>query len=124
MGNLGDYQRMTTLAKKLGGPKALLLVVAGLGYAVLRPAEAGARKAVRTVRERGAVHPLAGRVFEVTSDGEDEQGLRVRTGDSFIVLEGDGDAILVEVLGGESNPHMTCSQFLESVSAFSNDSSR
>lgn len=124
MGNLGDYQRMTTLAKKLGGPKGLLVVVAGLGYVAIRPAEAGAKKIVRTVRERGAAHPLAGRVYEVTSDGEDGQGLRVRTGENFRVLEGDGDAILIEVLGGENNPHMTSSQFLKSVSEFSNHSSR
>lgn len=31
MSNLGDYQRMTILAKKVGGPKNLAVIIAGAG---------------------------------------------------------------------------------------------
>lgn len=42
MGNLDTYQAMTSLAKKVGGPKALLAATAVAGYVVIRNAEAGA----------------------------------------------------------------------------------
>ena len=37
MGNLGAYQVMTTIAKKVGGPTVLAVVTAAAGYVVLRP---------------------------------------------------------------------------------------
>lgn len=118
MGNLGDYQRMTTLAKRVGGPKVLGLAATVLGYIVLRPAEAGLKKAARTFKERGGSHPLRGRVFRVTADGHDGHGVRLYEGDEYRVLEGDRDAILIEIIGGTSNPHVVAGEFLKTVSEF------
>lgn len=52
MGNLSWYQLMTTLAKKVGGPKILLVLVATGGYAIIRTVEAGGKKVVKLVKKR------------------------------------------------------------------------
>ena len=41
MGNLGWYQVMTKLAKKVGGPISLFAITATGGYLIGRTAEAG-----------------------------------------------------------------------------------
>ncbi|MGX1549315.1 hypothetical protein [Streptomyces adustus] len=52
------------------------------------------------------------------SDGGDGKGLALRAGDQYRVMECDGEAILIEVLGGTNNPYFTSAQFLASVSGF------
>jgi hypothetical protein len=124
MGNLGDYQLMTTLAKKVGGPKVLAVAFAALGYVVMRPAEAGVKKAIKTFNESGSPHPLNGRVFLVTCAGDDGHGLELHEGDQYRILEGDGNAILIEVLGGSNNPYVVSGDFLRLVSDFRDEPSR
>ena len=55
MGNLGGYQMMTSLAKKVGGPMALLITTLGGGYVVGRAAEAGGMKLRDPQRHRRRV---------------------------------------------------------------------
>ncbi|MEV6019319.1 hypothetical protein [Streptomyces sp. NPDC051997] len=118
MGNLGGYQLMTRLAKKVGGPAALAVVTAVSGWAIGRAAEAGGKAAKAAARKRNAPCSTKGRVFDVVSDGEDSRGLALRAGDQYRVMECDGEAILIEVLGDTNNPYFTSAQFLESVSSF------
>jgi hypothetical protein len=120
MGNLGAYQAMTTIAKKVGGPIALGAITFVSGYVVIRPAEAGAKKVARAIKKRSVPCATKGQVFRATSDGEDG-GLKIRVGDEYKVLECDGDAILVEVLGDPSSPYFVSSKFLRSVSDFPPD---
>ncbi|MFD6818796.1 hypothetical protein ACFWC5_00295 [Streptomyces sp. NPDC060085] len=118
MGNLGGYQVMTTLAKKVGGPAALAVVTAVSGWAIVRGAEAGLKGGFRAAKKRNAPCSTKGQVFDVVSDGEDGKGLVLRAGDRYRVMECDGEAILIEVLGGTNNPYFTSAQFLASVSGF------
>lgn len=122
MGNLGAYQTMTTLAKKVGGPAALGLVTAVAGWAIGRGAEAGGKGIFKlakdAIEKRNAPCPAKGQVIDVVSDGEDGKGLVLQAGDQYRVLEGDGDAILIEVLGGPDNPFFASAQFLATVSDF------
>ncbi|AWK10026.1 hypothetical protein DDQ41_15245 [Streptomyces spongiicola] len=122
MGNLGGYQTMTTLAKKVGGPGVLVVVTAVGGWAIGRGVEAGGKNVFRTVKaaakKRNAPCSTKGQVFDVVSDGEDGKGLAIRAGDQYRVMECDGEAILIEVLGGTNNPYFTSAQFLASVSGF------
>ena len=124
MGNLGFYEKMTTLAKKFGGPKKLLAVVVVTSYAVLRPVEAavkkGVKEVVRAMKKRSAPCATKGLVFRATSDGE-ASGVKIRVGDEYRVLECDGDAILIEVLGDPNNPYFVASKFLRSISDFPQD---
>lgn len=122
MGNLGAYQTMTTLAKKVGGP-IQLLVGAGLGgYAAGRTVEAAVKKVVRStkamIEKRSAPCPTMGMRFEVLSDGEDDSGLKLHTGDEYQVVECDGESILIEILGDPDSPYFVSSSFLSTVSGF------
>lgn len=124
MGNLGAYQVMTSMAKKVGGPKNLAVLTVAGGWAVLRAAEVGGKKAVKATRvlvKKRSAPPCAtrGQVFEVTADGTDDNAdLALHTGDSYRVLECDADSILVEVLDSPANPHFVSRQFLTTVSDF------
>lgn len=126
MGNLGAYQAMTTMAKKVGGPKNLAVVTVAGGWTVLRLAEAGGKKAVKVaqaaLKKRSAPCATKGQVFEVTADGTDSSaGLTLHSGDSFRILECDADVILVEVLDNPANPYVVSRQFLTTVSDFPAD---
>ncbi|MFD9622123.1 hypothetical protein ACFWB2_33400 [Streptomyces virginiae] len=113
---------MTTLAKKVGGPGALAVVTAVGGWAIVRGAEAGGKSLFRAAKaaakRRNAACSTKGQVFDVVSDGEDGKGLTLRAGAQYLVMECDGEAILIELLGDRNNPYFTSSQFLASVSGF------
>lgn len=128
MSNLGDYQRITTLIKQLGGPKvaralaaagAVLLVTAG------GAAHAGYQKAAPKVKDwiakLGQPDALAGSVYNVRIDAEDDQGLAFQAGDTFRVLERDGDAVLIELVGNDDNPWAVSAAFLARISDFPAD---
>ncbi|MEI7031672.1 hypothetical protein [Streptomyces pratensis] len=120
MGNLGGYQWMTTTAKQVGGPGVLFAGVAVLGYLSFRGAEAGVaathKKLRRMQKKRAGATP--DEVFTVTADGDDGNGLTVWTGNEIRVLEDVGEAVLVEVIGGQDNPYMVAPAFLASVCDF------
>ncbi|MEI6403501.1 MAG: hypothetical protein WCP59_15085 [Actinomycetota bacterium] len=128
MSNLGDYQKMTTVAKKVGGPKELTTIVLTVGFVgglAVRTLSSTVgpkvksklgRKLKRSVRTKGA--PVAfGQVFVVTSDGG-EGGAVLHVGDRYQVLEYDGDAILIAVVGDPLSPYFVSRAFLCSVSDF------
>jgi hypothetical protein len=122
MGNLGTYQLMTTIAKKVGGPAALLIATLGSGYILGRTTEAGGKKAFKALVaafKKGST-PCAtkGQLFKVVSDGEDSSGLKLSAGDEYRVLECDSDAILIEVLSDPDNPYFVSSDFLTTISNF------
>ena len=117
MSNLGAYQTMTRLAKKVGGPIVLGAFTFVGGYAVLRPVEAGTKRVIRRVKNPTPPCESKGKTFQVTVDG-DEKDVSLRVGGSYRVLECDGDAILIEVVGDPDNPYFVSSKFLRSVSNF------
>jgi hypothetical protein len=104
MSNLGAYQAMATIAKKVGGPKVLAAITIVGGYVVIRPADAGAKKAVQAIKRRSEPCATKGQLFRATADGDDS-GLRIRVGDEYGVLECDGEVILIEVLGDPGSPY-------------------
>ena len=126
MSNLGGYQAVTTAIKRLGGPTQAAVIAVSVvgvgGYMVLRSGEAGMKKAITALKtgfaKRNAPCTAKDQVFEVVSDGEDGSGLRLRVGDEYRVMECDGDAIQIEVLGGADNPYFVSAEFLRSVSSF------
>ena len=58
------------------------------------------------------------KLFIVTSDGVDEQGLKFCTGEKYRVLESDKDAVLIEKNGDSRNPYFVSAEFLHSISDF------
>ena len=139
MSNLGNYQRIIELSKKVGGPERFVAAVLAVGAIIgvstdragtqavkvgkaainTRRTKKAQRAAKPVIRERNTSGATKGRLFAVTADGVDSSaGLSVRSGESFRVLESDGDAILIEVIGNANNPYMVSGHFLAKVSAF------
>ena len=122
MSNLGTYQMMTTLAKKVGGPKVLACGLAVLGWAVGRSGEAGAKAIVN--KFRNAPHTSSdyqhlGEVFAVTDTTELAGGLVLNEGSTFHVLERDQDSVLIAVPGDKNTPYFVSAEKLSKISNYS-----
>jgi len=105
---------MTTVVKALGGPKKAAMIVGG-GLLVT----GGALYAVISlINQRSEPLRSKGQVFTVLRDGETGKDLTFQSGDRYRVLERDGDAVLVEVIGRTDNPHFVSGEFLATISDF------
>mgnify|MGYP003308584167 CR=1 FL=1 len=118
MSNLGLYQVMTTVAKKVGGPKVFLGLVAAGGYGVFRLGEVGVKEAVKIGKRLRNKKVRSASTFTVKRSAIDKQGLKFNIGDQFRVLESDGNAVLLELIGHDSNPFFVSGTFLQSISDY------
>ncbi|MCT8395018.1 hypothetical protein D0499_04215 [Weissella soli] len=120
MGNLGWYQLMTTVAKKVGGPKQLLALVAAGGYVIIRGVEAGGKKVIKLVKkdnkEKSTSKVLPAYKFII--DGKDDKGLIFSSGDVFYVAARHEDVILIEKEKDDNNPYFVSVDWLMKVSSF------
>lgn len=124
--NLGGYKTAVQLIKVLGGPKRAAVVgvavVGTTGYGVLRMVEAGGKRGIgalkSAVKKRNAPCELEDRVFTVRTDGTDDQGLVFKLGAEYKVLECIDDAVLIELVGDDNNPHIVSDAFLATISDF------
>ena len=121
MSNLGWYQTITTVSKKVGGPRNLLLLTAASGYAVLRTGEASVKKIYKTVKNLNTKKKRnESTVYDVTANGKTVEDLEFNIGEQYRILESDGDSILIEKIGDSNNPYFVSADFLSSVSDFTN----
>lgn len=123
MSNLGWYQVMTTLAKKVGGPLKLAGLLVGGGAALGGGAVVGGQKVAKKVnqyRDKKKKAEEAAVVYEVHTDGKSNEGLVFTVGDRFRILETDGDAVLIEKIGDKQNPYFVSGKFLASISDYKN----
>lgn len=118
MSNLGWYQVMTTLAKKVGGPLILWLFAALTGYVVIRTGEAGVKTIVKKGKKNIKEKSYINKLFTVSTDATDKQGLKFQKGGQFRILETEGEAILIELLGNDNNPYFVSRNFLRTISDF------
>ena len=122
MGNLGYYQLLTTVAKKVGGPVVLIVGTAATGWAVGRVAEAGGKKAVKVAKSKqtrgNANVPESDPIFTIHTDGDASSQLKLHVGAQYRVLERDENAVLIEVLGNTDNPYFVSSEILSRLSDF------
>lgn len=123
MSNLGGYQVITTLAKKVGGPKNLAILTMVGGYLLIRGGEAAGKKCVKTAKKKYLKKNEKGYddtrlIYEVTLEGKDESGLELSVGDKYRVIESDGKAILIEKIGDSNNPYYVSADFLQTISNF------
>ncbi|MFD9501924.1 hypothetical protein [Streptomyces sp. NPDC060035] len=86
----------------------------------MRGVEAGGTAAYKKLRStfEKDIESTPHEVFTVTADGDDGNGLTVRVGNGIRVLKDVGEAVLVEVIGGQDNPYMVSPAFLASVCDF------
>lgn len=123
VGNLGDYQRIVQLIKALGGPAAAkkyaalaaagLVAIGGLGYAGLQKSVPLVKNWLGSFKQRGELSDVS---YVVRSAATDDQGLEFVKGDVFRVLERDGDAVLIEIVGRHDNPWVVSGVLLAQIS--------
>lgn len=117
MSNLGWYQTMTTAAKKVGGPIQLSFLVGILGYGLGKTIEIGGKEILKRISKKSK--KVSGtNIYVVQCDGQSNEGLHVKIGDSIKVLEIDNDAVLIEKKGDTDNPYFVSADFLRSISDF------
>jgi len=122
MSNLGDYQRMTILAKKVGGPKNLAVIIAGAGAVASVALYKGGEIVKEKVRKKKNKEKLKETsdsiVYSITVDGVSDDGLEFKIGDQFRVLETVKNAVLIEKIGDDNNPYFVSVEFLEMISNY------
>lgn len=117
MSNLGWYQVMTTMAKKVGGPRNLFTIVLGSG-AILGGTAVTVKRKFGEELSKKKINEEAAIVHTVKKDGRSNEGLVFKTGDKFKVLERDGDAALIEILHDSNNPYFVSAKFLHTISDY------
>lgn len=121
MGNLGGYQVITKLAKKVGGPKNFMILTMGGGYLLFRVVEIGGKRCVKIVKKhlnKNEVEYETNAIYEVTSDGKNEEGLEFSVGDKYRIIGSDGEAIIIEKMGDINNPYFVSVDLLQTISNF------
>ena len=121
MSNLGMYQTLTTMAKKVGGPKIFIALLAS-GSAILGGGAFAVGTAIKnkvnSVFKKKRQDELLSKFYTVIKEGRSKEGLLFEEGDTYKVLEVDGDACLIEKTGDENNPYYVSRRFLSSISDF------
>ena len=121
MGNLGWYQLLTTMAKKVGGPKRLIGLFVGSGALAGGGIVAGGnyvKNKINSALEKKKQDAASAKEYTVKTEGKSNEGVLFRIGDVFKVLEMDGDVGLVEKVGDKNSPYYVSLRFLSSISDY------
>lgn len=123
MGNLGAYQWITTISKKVGGPYQLLALTAVGGYAVFRGVEAGGKKIYKIIKEHTETEKTIenAQEYTVTQDGISNEGVSFTKGEKFAVLEKDGKSVLIDKINDENSPYFVSEKFLTEISEYTSE---
>ncbi len=117
MSNLGMYQVMTKVAKKVGGPINLIVLTMGVGGVIYKSGEVAFKKMYKKIKKQnGKLEMLE--VYTVTSYGTSGKDLILNLGDKYRILESDGESVLIEKIGDTNNPYFVSADFLRSISDF------
>jgi hypothetical protein len=122
MSNLGWYQKITTAAKAVGGPKRLFGLVLAGGATVGVGATILTQKAIKAVKnkinKKNTHYKKNEKIFIVNTEGMDSNGLVFKVGDNYRILNRDADSILIEKFGDDNNPYFVSADFLKEISEF------
>lgn len=120
MSNLGDYQRMTTWSKKVGGPVNLLGLAVGSGVLIgglVVHFGSGFYEKIISKNNNEIKDPVVNaKTFEVTTANNEIFELSFEVGDEFKVIETDGETVLITKIDGENEPIYVSKDFLKGVS--------
>lgn len=111
------YQKMTSMAKKVGGPVNFLLLTATTGYVICRGCEAAVKKCVKKVQENKK-HCADDKVYTVNVKGTSNENVEFDVGEQFVILESDRDAVLIKKIGDENNPYFVSRKLLGQISDY------
>lgn len=116
------YQWLTTKAKKVGGPKNLVGIIAGVGALAGIASYKGGEFVVKKIKNKTKKEQTQEKteitIYSVTEEGISNEGLELHIGDKFRVLETDKDAVLVEIIGNDNNPYFVSAELLKNISNY------
>lgn len=115
MGNLGIYQQMTTIAKKVGGPKNLIALTLATGYAGGKMLEVVCKKVAKTARKNKKKTISENKIYMIRKESISNEGLKFNVGDHIRVCEIDDDVVLIEKIGDQNNPYYISAELLYSM---------
>ena len=126
MSNLGTYQTMTTWAKKAGGPVKLALYLVGGGMLLGGIAVKGGEYAIKKGKQAISNHKEKKKyllkttqtIYTINQDAIWDEKLKFKVGNTFRVLESDGDATLIELIGDDNNPYFVSEKLLKKISDY------
>lgn len=128
IGNLGDYQIMTTLAKKVGGPIKLGVIIAlisGAGGGILVYGSRGKIEHIgHSIKNKLGIHNGSKEqqkqkyLYRCHSDYKISNELTLKQNDRFSVLYADDEMVLINVAGDDNNPYMIDRRALEKISNY------
>lgn len=121
MSNLGMYQILTSWAKKVGGPQMLIAIIAGsgalLGATLMKGCSTIKNKITDALKKKKQL-ANAEVIYTVFAEGTSNEGLQFNINDQFNVLERDGDAGLISIIGDNNNPYFVSLSFLSTISDY------
>ena len=121
MSNLGGYQLLTTFAKKVGGPRNLVALIAGGGAIIGGLAVKGGERLWNKVKSK---ENKSDAVYTIMRDAKSNEGVFLRQGDKYRVLETDEDAVLIDLIKNENNPYFVSRYLLENISNYNKNSDK
>ena len=113
--------KITAWAKRVGGPRDLIIILMSGGAIVYKISEIGAKAGISYIKGKISESKglsSNGKVYDVLSYGKSNEDLEFKIGDKFAVLEIDADAVLIEKIGDHNNPYFVSAQFLRTISNF------
>jgi hypothetical protein len=121
MSNLGAYQWMTSTAKKVGGPINLLLITGATGAAIYKSVEISVKTGIKQFKKHfitisPGIHDK--KIYRIITPGKSNDGTQFSVGDTFRILEKDGDAILIAKENDPNNPYFVSAKFLQTISNY------
>lgn len=126
MSNLGGYQILTTIAKKVGGPGKLVLLIATGGAILFEGGKYAFKKGkkfvVKAKSKSNKIYKNSQIKYLIKKDGKSNEGLELKAGNYFSVLESDGDSVLIELIGNENNPYFVSKKLLKQISDYKESS--
>ena len=127
MGNLGDYQKITTMAKAVGGPKNLLALIFLAGSAVTLGVgsiiyfikrKKGEENSSQIELKKTIISKSEANKYKTLIEDESNEGVVFNVGDEFEVLAEDGDVVLIDKKNDENSPYYVSREFLEKISSY------
>lgn len=122
MGNLKGYQVMTTVAKKVGGPRNLFLLTLAGGGVTYKLVETGVKVVVKKVKKAIGKEELIDIsdeiIYKVHTEYSDGNGLTLSEGAEYRILASDGDSTLIEIITDDDNPYFVSAEVLKAVSNY------
>ena len=128
VGNLGSYQIMTILAKKVGGPANLGGIIALFGslgggcfaykhrdkiehFMTNVKGKLAIPSSIKELQEES-------HIYRCHTDCEISMELRLKQNDEFIVLYADDEMVLINVVGDNNSPYIVDKNKLEDISGY------